>query len=133
MMSDLLTKEPEAKQAEAQPAQEPFVEPKVQSAGTPWRERGKSLLPHCAVLAAMTIIAIGTTWPLFPNLGGYVMDKNNQLYSVGLMAWQVHAFPADPLHIFVTSIMYPVLGPLAYYELDFTETVLSAPFLCLIA
>jgi hypothetical protein len=79
----------------------------------------------------MCAIAIGTTWPLFPNLGGYVMDKNNPLYSVWLMAWQVHAFTTDPLGIFDTNIMYPIQGTLAFDELAFTEAVLSAPFLWL--
>ena len=99
---------------------------------SPWPDRARRLLPHLAVLGGMTLIAIVATWPLFPQLGGYVMDKNNPLYSVWLMGWQVHAFTTAPLDIFDTNIMYPIQGTLAFDELAFTEAVLSAPFLWLL-
>jgi|GEM_PF-652018 len=83
--------------------------------------------PHAAVLMALFAMAVVATWPLFPNLGGYVIDKNNPLYSVWLMAWQAHALVTDPMGIFNTTIMYPIEGTLAFDELAFTEAVLAAP------
>jgi hypothetical protein len=127
-MANVLTKEETVERHEVTPEEQPvpMPEPAPQAAKVPlWRR----LLPHAAVLVGLTLIAIGTTWPLFPNLGGYVIDKNNPLYSVWLMAWQVHAFTTAPLDIFDTNIIYPIGGTLAFDELAFTEAVLSAPFL----
>lgn len=91
------------------------------------RRRMGRIAPHLAVLCSLFLIAVVATWPLFPNLGGYVIDRNNPLYSVWVMAWQAHALVTDPLGIFNTNIMYPIGGTLAFDELAFTEAVLAAP------
>src|SRR5690349_14641607 len=57
-------------------------------------------LLHIGVLAAFTLLAIIATWPMFPQLGGFVMDKGDPLYSVWAMAWQAHALVTDPLRMF---------------------------------
>jgi hypothetical protein len=64
---------------------------------------------------------------MFPQLGGYVIDKRDPLYSVWGMAWQAHALATDPLGLFDTNIMYPFRGTLAFDELSFAEAVLAAP------
>src|SRR5438067_243046 len=85
------------------------------------------LLLHMGVLAIYTLLAIIATWPMFPQLGGFVMDKGDPLYSVWAMAWQAHALVTDPLRMFDANIMYPFRGTLAFDELSFTEAVMAAP------
>jgi hypothetical protein len=80
------------------------------------------------VLAAFTLLTIVATWPMFPQLGGFVMDKGDPLYSVWAMAWQAHALATQPLDLFNSNIMYPFQGTLTFDELSFTQAVLAAPF-----
>jgi hypothetical protein len=82
---------------------------------------------HVGVLAIYTLLAIIATWPMFPQLGGFVMDKGDPLYSVWAMAWQAHALVTDPLRMFDANIMYPFKGTLAFDELSFTEAVMATP------
>lgn len=89
--------------------------------------RAGRVRPHLAVLAAFTLLTIIATWPLFPQLGGFVLDKGDPLYSVWAMAWQGHALATNPLGIFDSNIMYPFRGTLTFDELSFTEAVLAAP------
>jgi hypothetical protein len=86
------------------------------------------LVPHLVVLAAFTVLTIVATWPMFPQLGGYVMDKGDPLYSVWAMAWQAHALVTQPLGLFDSNIMYPFKGTLTFDELSFAQAVLAAPF-----
>src|SRR5438552_2411100 len=108
------------------PAQEsaPSTKTALASLAMPiWRR----LLPHVAVLAAMTIVTIIATWPLFPQLGGYVLDKGDPLYSVWAMAWQDHAIVTDPAHFYDANNMYPFRGTLTFDELSFAEALMAAP------
>jgi hypothetical protein len=91
------------------------------------RPARREWLLHIGVFTAFTVLAIIATWPLFPQLGGYVMDKGDPLYSVWAMAWQAHALVTDPLHLFDANIMYPFRGTLAFDELSFAEAVMAAP------
>ncbi|HYP18777.1 MAG TPA: hypothetical protein VEY08_01785, partial [Chloroflexia bacterium] len=112
---------------ERQPAR--AVEPdsaRVAAPATP--SRLSRLVPHLVVLAAFTLLTIVATWPMFPQLGGYVMDKGDPLYSVWAMAWQAHALATQPLDLFNSNIMYPFRGTLTFDELSFAQAVLSAPF-----
>ncbi|HET9494760.1 MAG TPA: hypothetical protein VFR15_11060 [Chloroflexia bacterium] len=84
-------------------------------------------MPHLVVLAAFALLSIVATWPLFPQLGGYVIDKGDPLYSVWAMAWQAHVLVTDPLNLFNANTMHPFQGVLAFDELSFTEAVLAAP------
>ena len=93
------------------------------------RKRVRRLLPHIVVLAALTVLTIAATWPLFPQMGGFVIDLNNPQYSVWLLAWQARALATNPLDIFDTNIMYPFEGTLAFDELAFTEALFAAPVL----
>lgn len=97
------------------------VQPRLK---TPLRSQ---LLPHLAALAAFTVVSVVATWPITPQLGGYVIDKGDPLYSVWGMAWQAHALSTNPLGLFDTNIMYPFKGTLAFDELSFAEAVFSAP------
>jgi hypothetical protein len=85
------------------------------------------VLLNIGVFAAFALLATIATWPLFPQLGGFVMDKGDPLYSVWAMAWQAHALVTDPLHLFNANIMYPFKGTLAFDELSFAEAVMAAP------
>src|SRR5437879_5734806 len=67
---------------------------------------GARIVPHAAVLAAFTLATIVATWPMFPQLGGFVIDKGDPLYSVWAMAWQAHALATNPLGLFDTNIMF---------------------------
>jgi hypothetical protein len=87
----------------------------------------RRFMPHIIALAAYSLLSIVATWPLFPQLGGYVIDKGDPLYSVWAMAWQAHALATDPLNLFNANTMYPFQGVLAFDELSFTEAVLAAP------
>ncbi len=84
-------------------------------------------LPHLSALLIFTLLSIIATWPMFPQLGGYVIDKGDPLYSIWAMAWQAHALATDPLGIFDTNILYPFKGTLAFDEISFAEAVLAAP------
>lgn len=90
--------------------------------------RATRLLPHLAVLAAFTVLSIVATWPLFPQLGGFVLDKGDPLYSVWAMAWQAHALATQPANLFNSNILYPFQGTLTFDELSFSEALLAAPF-----
>ncbi|MEO8286481.1 MAG: hypothetical protein ABI670_08595 [Chloroflexota bacterium] len=92
------------------------------------RSRRSSLLLHVGVLIGFTLLAIIATWPLFPQLGGFVIDKGDPLYSVWAMAWQAHAFVTNPFRLFDANIMHPFKGTLAFDELSFSEAVMAAPF-----
>lgn len=87
----------------------------------------RRVLPHLLSLFIFTLLSIVATWPMFPQLGGYVIDKGDPLYSVWAMAWQAHAIATDPLGIFDTNILYPFKGTLAFDEISFAEAVLAAP------
>ncbi len=91
---------------------------------------GRRLRPiglHLAVIGAFTLLTTVVTWPLLPQLGGYVIDKGDPLYSVWAMAWQAHALATDPLHLFDANIMYPFKGTLAFDELSFSQAVIAGP------
>jgi hypothetical protein len=103
----------------------PSVELGVAQGMGAWRAR---LVPHLLALAAFTLVSIIATWPMFPQLGGYVIDKGDPLYSVWAMAWQAHALATDPLGMFDTNIMYPFTGTLTFDELSFSQAIMSAPF-----
>ncbi|MDQ3928534.1 MAG: YfhO family protein [Chloroflexota bacterium] len=90
--------------------------------------RMSRLVPHLVVLGVFTLLTIVATWPMFPQLGGFVMDKGDPLYSVWAMAWQAHALATQPLDLFNSNIMYPFKGTLTFDELSFAQAVLSAPF-----
>ncbi|HEX8221204.1 MAG TPA: hypothetical protein VF914_18585 [Chloroflexia bacterium] len=112
---------------ERQPAQ--AVQPDSASLVAPSRpSRLSRLVPHLVVLGAFTLLTIVATWPMFPQLGGYVMDKGDPLYSVWAMAWQAHALATQPLDLFNSNIMYPFRGTLTFDELSFAQAVLAAPF-----
>src|SRR5687768_510746 len=87
----------------------------------------RRLLPHLLSLTIFSLLSIIATWPLFPQLGGFVIDKGDPLYSVWAMAWQAHALATDPLGIFDTNILYPFKGTLAFDEISYTEAILAAP------
>jgi hypothetical protein len=89
---------------------------------------GMRLAAHVGVLALFTVVTIVVTWPMFLQLGGYVVDRRDPLYSVWAMAWQGHALATDPLHLFDTNVLYPFKGTLAFDELSFAEAVIAAPF-----
>src|SRR6266566_8947903 len=102
--------------------------PMQQMQERPQRRSARSrLLLHLVVLAAFTLLAIIATWPMFPQLGGFVMDKGDPLYSVWAMAWQAHALVTDPLRMFDANNLYPFRGTLAFDELSFAEAVMAAP------
>lgn len=82
---------------------------------------------HLIVLAVFFVLTTIATWPMLPQLGGYVIDKGDPLYSVWAMAWQAHSLVTDPLHFYDANIMYPFRGTLAFDELSFTEAILAAP------
>ncbi len=86
------------------------------------------LLPHILTIIAFTLITMIATWPMFPNLGGYLMDRADPLLTVWGMAWQGHALATNPLGLFDSNVYYPFRGTLAFDELSFSEAVLAAPF-----
>ena len=85
-------------------------------------------LQHIGVLFLFTLVTIVATWPMLPQLGGFVIDKGDPLYSVWAMAWQAHALVTDPLNLFDANVLYPFKGTLAFDELSFAEAVMAAPF-----
>ncbi|MEO5951598.1 MAG: hypothetical protein ABIQ44_03930, partial [Chloroflexia bacterium] len=61
-------------------------------------------LVHLAVLLGFALLTTVATWPMLPQLGGYVIDKGDPLYSVWAMAWQAHSLTTDPLHFYDANI-----------------------------
>src|SRR5450759_2017473 len=99
-------------QDEQQQSEQVSVEqaaPDNDSAVTSRGARLRTLGLHALVLAAFTLITIVATWPALPQLGGFVIDKGNPLYSVWAMAWQAHALVTDPSRLFDTNIMHPFM------------------------
>src|SRR5215213_2576931 len=94
---------------------------------TPAVARRPGWLVHLTVLGAFALLTTVATWPMLPQLGGYVIDKGDPLYSVWAMAWQAHSLTTDPLHFYDANIMYPFKGTLAFDELSFTEAIIAAP------
>lgn len=88
-------------------------------------------LPHLALFGGMVLLTIVATWPMLPQLGGYVIDKGDPLYSVWAMAWQAHAISTNPLGLFDANVMYPFPATLTFDELSFAEALLAAPVLYL--
>lgn len=88
---------------------------------------------HIGVLLLFTVLTTIATWPLFPQLGGYVMDKGDPLYSVWAVAWQDHALITNPAGLFDANILYPFRGTLTFDELGFTEALMAAPLYYLTA
>ncbi len=97
------------------------------------RWSGVGGLPHMLALITFTLLTIIATWPMFPNLGGYLMDKGDPLFTTWGMAWQAHAIATNPLALFDANVNYPFKGTLAFDELSFTEAALGAPFYWLTA
>src|SRR5438132_8173011 len=93
--------------------------------------RGSAILarlwPHALMLAVFSAVTVAATWPMLPQLGGFVVSKLDPMYTIWAMAWQAHAFTTDPANLFNANIMYPFNGTLAFEELTFAEAVLSAP------
>ncbi len=83
---------------------------------------------HAAVLGVFFLLTVLATWPLFPQMGGFVIDKGDPLYSVWAMAWQAHALVTNPTGLFDSNIMYPFRGTLTFDELSFAEAIMAAPF-----
>lgn len=116
-----------------EPEATPTSEPESATLAAPGRpSRAARLLPHLVVLGAFSLLTIVATWPMFPQLGGFVMDLGDPLYSVWAMAWQVHALTTQPLDLFNSNIMHPFKGTLTFDELSFAQAVLSAPFYLLL-
>lgn len=99
----------------------------AREAPSPAVARRPEWLSHLAVLGVFVLLTTAATWPMLPQLGGYVIDKGDPLYSVWAMAWQAHSLTTDPSHFYDANIMYPFKGTLAFDELSFTEAVLAAP------
>ena len=114
--------------AEQQQSTVPRARPDETPAVKPLSTRRRTIGLHLLVLAGFTLLTIVATWPALPQLGGYVIDKGNPLYSVWAMAWQAHALVTDPSRLFDTNIMHPFMGTLAFDELSFTEAIMAAPF-----
>ena len=92
------------------------------------RER---VLPHIGVLSLFLVITVVATWPMLPELGGFVVSRLDPLYSIWAMAWQAHSLTTNPGGFFDTNIMYPIKGTLAFDELVFAEAIISAPLFLL--
>ncbi|MEP6775066.1 MAG: hypothetical protein ABJA50_05670, partial [Chloroflexota bacterium] len=69
--------------AQARPDEAPTLKP--------MSRRRRTIGLHLLVLVGFTLLTIVATWPALPQLGGYVIDKGDPLYSVWAMAWQAHA------------------------------------------
>jgi hypothetical protein len=96
----------------------------IERAEVSWTRR---ILPHVIALVAFTAVTVVATWPMLPNLGGYVISKLDPLYSVWALGWQGHALATTPLGLLDANIMYPFKGTLAFDELAFAEAVMAAP------
>ncbi|HMA37003.1 MAG TPA: hypothetical protein VKY74_21285 [Chloroflexia bacterium] len=92
----------------------------------PARPRSRWRL-HGGVLLVFTLGTIAATWPLFPQMGGFVVTRDDPVQAIWEMAWQAHALATNPLGLFNANINFPFQGTLTFNDLSFAEAVLGAP------
>jgi hypothetical protein len=86
---------------------------------------------HLGVLLVFTLGTIAATWPMFPQLGGFVLTRDDPVQAIYEMAWQAHALATNPLTLLEANINYPFHSTLAFNEISFTEALLAAPIYAL--
>jgi hypothetical protein len=82
---------------------------------------------HLAVVAIFAVVTIVASWPMFPDSGGYLVDKQDPLLVTWELAWQNHALATNPMGLLDANINYPFQGTLAFNEISFTEALIAAP------
>ena len=86
--------------------------------------------PSAIAFVAYAVLAIVFTYPLSFHAGDHIMspgtDTNLFIWTI---AWDVHAFVHQPLHIFDANIFYPFHDTLAYSENLIGSALLVAPLL----
>jgi hypothetical protein len=76
------------------------------------------------------LLAALTTAPLWRNLARAVpVDIGDPLLNTWIIAWDAHAWLADPRHLFDANIFFPLPGTLAYSEHLFSMAALALPLL----
>src|SRR5207244_2408721 len=80
------------------------------------RSRPGRLALHLGVLLLFTLATIVVTWPMFPQLGGFVVTRDDPVLTIWEMAWQAHAAVTNPLHLLDGNINYPFRATLTFDE-----------------
>ncbi len=74
------------------------------------------------------VVALATTFPLWLHLADAVPgDIGDPLLNTWILAWDVHALLADPLHLFDANIFYPLPNTVAYSEHMLSTALLAMP------
>ncbi len=66
--------------------------------------RPGGLWHHLGVLLVFTLGMIAATWPMFPQLGGFVLTRDDPVQAIYEMAWQAHALATNPLTLLEANI-----------------------------
>src|SRR5690349_12260867 len=106
-------------------------QPTEQPTGARATARPGGVWVHLGVLLVFTLGTIVATWPLFPQLGGFVLTQDDPVQAIYEMAWQAHALATNPLTLLDANINYPFHSTLAFNEISFTEALLAAPIYAL--
>jgi hypothetical protein len=86
---------------------------------------------HGLVLLLFLLLAVALTYPLAFRLSDAVFNYGDPLLNTWIMAWDVHALKAQPLHLFDANNFYPYENTLAYSENLLTTALLAAPWIWL--
>jgi len=81
---------------------------------------------HFIALFIFAASAIYLTYPLITNFTGLVTARGDELVGVWIQTWVLHALKTNPFHLFEADIYYPFHNSLAYSDLLFTSSLLSA-------
>lgn len=101
----------------------------AQSAATGAARGVQPLLSGLAALILFGIFALIMTWPLATGLSDRLISWGDPVFQAWTMAWDVHAWRTDPLHVFDANVFYPYRNTLAYSDHLFGQAALVAPVL----
>lgn len=110
----------------------PTLRPPGQDAavGPDDRPSGRRLLAlSLAALLAFVLFTVAMTWPLARQPDRRLVSWGDPVFQAWTLAWDVHAWTTDPLHVFDANIFYPYRDTLAYSDHLFGQAALMFPVL----
>jgi len=75
------------------------------------------------------VLTLVMTWPVIKGLRHHFITWGDPVFQAWTMAWDVHAWLTDPLHVFQANIFYPYRNTLAYSDHLFGQAALMFPVL----
>lgn len=94
------------------------------------RDNGRPLRPRVTTplaLAAYAALSAASFLPLSLRPHDTIAYVGDSLESVYIVAWNVHQFFLDPLHLFDANVLHPIPGALAFTDHRLLPSLLVAP------